>query len=356
MSRPFFLGKKPQYSSIQECVDDNTTVSETGCKLWNKKTDPNGYAIRSWKGKLIKVHRAVFFEFNSGLQADSRECKSLQIRHSCHQRNCVNVNHLSLGTAKENAADKKHGGAHFLGQSHPGSKITEATARLIIESFFPKNHSSHTTRIARAKKYNVSYSSVNAIDRGSSWAYLPRNKHFDKCKNLAIVAANQRRCKAKIYSLEHTTYAYNKIMKQCKENSSKPGYAGTKCLEWQGRQVFGRSRVTVYQKTQPGHVFICEYKENRLKPDGLQTLHKCGNCLCHNKLHLKFDTIKANFADTIVHGHPSFKLDADKVETIRKLYKEKDLNKSTISGLARTYKVNRKTISDVVHNRRWKFV
>lgn len=95
---------KPAPRPIDELPDrirNKISIGRTGCWLWQGQLDRSGYGILSdGARKHAKAHRKVY------------ECLCgpipipLQLRHSCHVRNCVNPKHLIPGTAKQNNQDK----------------------------------------------------------------------------------------------------------------------------------------------------------------------------------------------------------------------------------------------------------
>ncbi len=78
----------------------------TGCWIWSMRLDRDGYGeldrdIRAFKHcGTARVHRAAYMVFNGPLP------DGLHVRHSCDNRACCNPEHLSTGTAQQNADDK----------------------------------------------------------------------------------------------------------------------------------------------------------------------------------------------------------------------------------------------------------
>jgi HNH endonuclease len=79
-------------------IKRNSKVNETtGCWLWSLKPNRDGYGKFGHKRKL--AHR-VSYEAFVGI-IPSGKC----ILHRCDTRNCVNPDHLFIGTQQDNMAD-----------------------------------------------------------------------------------------------------------------------------------------------------------------------------------------------------------------------------------------------------------
>jgi hypothetical protein len=73
--------------------------NENGCILWVGHLDQAGYGV-IWDGRRwTKAHRFSYKIYNSSIP------KGMCILHKCDVRNCVNIEHLFLGTQEENIKD-----------------------------------------------------------------------------------------------------------------------------------------------------------------------------------------------------------------------------------------------------------
>jgi hypothetical protein len=80
----------------------NVTKTD-GCWLWTTRLSDSGYGIMRFHFEAVvqKVyaHRLSYFI------ATGEDPGPLNVNHKCDVRNCVNPNHLWLGTQKENMQD-----------------------------------------------------------------------------------------------------------------------------------------------------------------------------------------------------------------------------------------------------------
>lgn len=173
------LPNTPALSSTCQKIDfwieNHTKSTDTGCKIFLGSIGSDGYGRRNVKingaKKKIAVHRLVLC---SKLAASEKELWSLYessdvVRHKCHERNCINPEHLEFGTREENARDSR--------KYSKATKITEKDARDIIEDFLsiPKwpYGSKEAFKQKWAKKLNVSKDvAANIVFRKIHWKDL----------------------------------------------------------------------------------------------------------------------------------------------------------------------------------------
>ena len=85
----------------------------TGCWEWNLSKQSNGYGQMKHEGKMKRAHRVSFEAFIGPIPC------GMEILHSCDNRGCVNPEHLSVGTHKDNMTDMEKKGRVRRGHDHP---------------------------------------------------------------------------------------------------------------------------------------------------------------------------------------------------------------------------------------------
>lgn len=146
------------------------------CWLWTANKDKDGYG-KFYLGGGCRAPRAAYKLFKGEIP------KGLCVLHSCDVRECVNPDHLWLGTNTDNMRDKirkgrgnmpsgnqhhsrRHPEKMKRGENHPNSKLNSAAALEII--------SSNASQKILSAKFKVSEGAITAVRRGITWRHITK--------------------------------------------------------------------------------------------------------------------------------------------------------------------------------------
>lgn len=132
-----------------------------GCWLWTGGMDTSGYGVFYYEGKLHRAHRV-------SLILAEVEVGDLLVCHKCDIRNCVNPDHLFLGTQSDNIQDMVKKGRQNIGlrdNEHNGhTKIPNQDIILIREMYASKNY----TQKQLAIQFGLAQTHISRIVRGKA--------------------------------------------------------------------------------------------------------------------------------------------------------------------------------------------
>jgi hypothetical protein len=134
-------------------------IQKEGCWDWNG-CNRRGYVFINYMNKGLAAHRASWIIFR-GMIPDR-----VLVLHKCDNRRCTNPEHLYLGTAKENAEDRKLRGRNRdqTGENNSKSKLTTGKVKEI------RNLIRSGTKYAVIKSlYNISSSTISCIKYNKLW-------------------------------------------------------------------------------------------------------------------------------------------------------------------------------------------
>ena len=131
---------------LQTLLQKGKCDDVTGCLLYTGRLEPDGYG----KSKSRYVHRHRWQLENPKFTLRP----NVYVRHKCPNKSCFAIDHLEIGTSRENAKDKRRDGTQQFGENHHKAKLTKENAQKIKD-----NIDDETARV-RADRYNVSRKTV----------------------------------------------------------------------------------------------------------------------------------------------------------------------------------------------------
>jgi hypothetical protein len=140
---------------IEVYVNLKTTCNlETRCLEFTGHLDRDGYAQDTALCRRLhgtdRVHRAVWLHYNGDIP------RGLLVCHACGNRKCVNIDHLWLGTCKDNTRDMITKGREIYvrGSDVNGAKLNPEQG-IYIRSMRGKK-----SALLLAKEFEVSHSNI----------------------------------------------------------------------------------------------------------------------------------------------------------------------------------------------------
>lgn len=140
---------------------------ENGCiECLSHCKDTCGYTRIWYNGKHERLFRVIYQLKNGDIP------KNMVLRHTCDNPSCCNIEHLVLGTQKDNVDDmikrqrskQRTEKKSIQGIKNKSNKLSEDAVRNIYLS----NLSSYKL----SKLYNVSRANIILIKKGKTWKWL----------------------------------------------------------------------------------------------------------------------------------------------------------------------------------------
>lgn len=125
------------------------------CLEWAGSRWADGY------GRLgnARAHRAVWEATYGPIP------RGVVVMHSCDNKPCVRLAHLSLGTAADNSRDRDAKGRGYGGERHHSAQLSRADVRRIRSRY----GSGGISQQALADEYGVSQVAIGKIVRRVTW-------------------------------------------------------------------------------------------------------------------------------------------------------------------------------------------
>jgi hypothetical protein len=123
-----------------------------------------------WEGVHMTASRAVWMAAHGDPGEDD-------VLHTCNggsgESGCINIRHLYLGDASDNAQDRGQSQRQVWGEKHHKHVLTEETAAEVLRRYKPRDLVNSGK--ALAAEFGVTPSAISSLVTGKTWPLLPRN-------------------------------------------------------------------------------------------------------------------------------------------------------------------------------------
>lgn len=126
-------------------------ITETGCHVWQGTRNATDYGLLNHLGKVYLAHRLSWQLIHGPIS------NGLFVMHKCDNPPCINPDHLTLGTAADNARDMVEKGRSIRGKQMPHRKYKsepDATEQYALDGRVYTGDSAKKMQAnARAREY-----------------------------------------------------------------------------------------------------------------------------------------------------------------------------------------------------------
>jgi hypothetical protein len=156
-------------AEVQKLIESRVlkVPADNGCWLWMGPVNARGYGKLNWNrpgmSNQTRAHRIAFIVYHG-------EPGNLLVCHTCDVRNCVNPDHLFLGTPADNSSDMvaKNRQQRLKGIDRGTAVLTEDQVREIRRIYVRGVN----TQEEVASMFGVSRSLISYIVNDKLWTHI----------------------------------------------------------------------------------------------------------------------------------------------------------------------------------------
>lgn len=153
---------------MQGIFVNSYAVEESGCHRWTGRNYGRyGRMYVPYLRESLYAHRVAMM-----LGTGKKIPKGKFVCHKCDNMLCVNIEHLFIGTSKDNQQDMKRKGRSLAGTKNGHHTLVESEILSIYEAV-----DTGATYKSQAKKYKVSATHIRRIALGVSWEHLHKQRY-----------------------------------------------------------------------------------------------------------------------------------------------------------------------------------
>lgn len=168
------LDAKPPRDAQSRLEERSVLVPMCGCRLWFGASVPSGYGVIHFDGRQQYTHRVAWQLVHGPIE------KGLIVLHRCDTPACINVDHLRIGTTRDNYEDMiskgrnrnpgaprgfKHPNPSGRGEANPCASLTNEQAIKIRNLYATKTFKQWDL----AHMFGVKQATISRIVRQASY-------------------------------------------------------------------------------------------------------------------------------------------------------------------------------------------
>lgn len=268
------------HPEILKRLKNLSSVDVDGCHIWHGQTRGDNYGGIRIRGTVLLAHRVSFVLHFGSLDVDE------VVRHKCHNRKCINPQHLERGSVADNNNDRIEAGRSRVNPQ----AISETKKRLYSYQFLnPATNEIFESHVEFAQANNKDPRTVaKALEQG-----LPINGQKFEVLRRPIVSGKKRSQKI--------DFSTPSLLRQKLTRLADINLEG--CLIWAASTNHsGYGQLHIDGQYWPAHK-VSYILHNGALEDGLVVRHTCHNKRCINPEHLVSGTHKENAQDNIEAGN-----------------------------------------------------